>query len=548
MGSNPSTESNNTTEITARNKMQVLCMRRQGTMESSTHKGAKELKHSSKNHRGHTLATANNSLYKRYRVKELFERSPTLPQLSKTTAGIDGNLPEKLTVNSNQGLRNRERKLGNISLIAKKKTVKEKVVEKKQEAMVVVKKPVVAGSQAAPDKSKFGTNSDEDSRPLSKIGAAKKGGAAPKGKLVLASSDSESTESLPLGAFTKKQRTRRTKPVKETTADQAESNPSPIREIPTGAEDASTAAAPEENVESTEAIDTAVKGKGTLEAFARPNPVEEHCMLVLNSAWEEVSSKMTEYDEWALFRTEVRLNTIKSMTPIASMAKIEDEFMPYDETELGCIVSNKGTTTPDQDAMKQSTKAAKQRIITIEHRAHEEKQPATEDEETARIEQQAQDQIEEISRVVQNVEETEAEVEAVNSQEHQAQEHRAQEEERPAQRDKQQAQDEPAPQDQMSIRLKKNQLIKKSNQMSTRLKLVLPRQVQVIPVPLYIFLVQMQIIRQGHNPSGLQMVRYTADRDNNSKEDEEDFAQAGPQPINFSRPKLILMLLQSSKR
>ncbi|KZV52343.1 hypothetical protein F511_37823 [Dorcoceras hygrometricum] len=59
MGSNPSTESNNTTEITARNKMQVLCMRRQGKMESSTHKGAKELKHSSKNHRGHTLATAN---------------------------------------------------------------------------------------------------------------------------------------------------------------------------------------------------------------------------------------------------------------------------------------------------------------------------------------------------------------------------------------------------------------------------------------------------------------------------------------------------------
>ncbi|KZV54004.1 ABC transporter C family member 14 [Dorcoceras hygrometricum] len=62
MGSNPSTESNNTTEITARNKMQVLCMRRQGTKESSTHKGAKELKHSSKNHRGHTLATDCGSL------------------------------------------------------------------------------------------------------------------------------------------------------------------------------------------------------------------------------------------------------------------------------------------------------------------------------------------------------------------------------------------------------------------------------------------------------------------------------------------------------
>ncbi|KZV45407.1 hypothetical protein F511_39160 [Dorcoceras hygrometricum] len=58
MGSNPSTESNNTTEITARKRMQVLCMRRQRTMESSTHKGAKELKHSSKNHQQRIMATS----------------------------------------------------------------------------------------------------------------------------------------------------------------------------------------------------------------------------------------------------------------------------------------------------------------------------------------------------------------------------------------------------------------------------------------------------------------------------------------------------------
>ncbi|KZV37031.1 hypothetical protein F511_11977 [Dorcoceras hygrometricum] len=61
MGSNPSTESNNTTEITTRKRMQVLCMRRQGKMESSTHKGAKELKHSSKNHRQRTMATGSGS-------------------------------------------------------------------------------------------------------------------------------------------------------------------------------------------------------------------------------------------------------------------------------------------------------------------------------------------------------------------------------------------------------------------------------------------------------------------------------------------------------
>ncbi|KZV34533.1 hypothetical protein F511_09271 [Dorcoceras hygrometricum] len=49
----------------------------------------------------------------------------------------------------------------------------EKAAEtKKKETVVVVKNPVVAGSQSAPEKSKFGTSSDEDSSPLSKLGAA----------------------------------------------------------------------------------------------------------------------------------------------------------------------------------------------------------------------------------------------------------------------------------------------------------------------------------------------------------------------------------------
>ncbi|KZV45144.1 hypothetical protein F511_25306 [Dorcoceras hygrometricum] len=45
------------------------------------------------------------------------------------------------------------------------------------------------------------------------------------------------------------------------------------------------------------------KGKGMLEAFARPNPVEEHCQLVPKTAWEDVSSKMADYDEWVHFST-----------------------------------------------------------------------------------------------------------------------------------------------------------------------------------------------------------------------------------------------------
>ncbi|KZV38398.1 hypothetical protein F511_22168 [Dorcoceras hygrometricum] len=50
-------------------------------------------------------------------------------------------------------------------------------------------------------------------------------------------------------------------------------------------------------------IDPAEKGKGMLEVVARPNLVEEHCQLVLNTAWEYVSRTMAAFDEWMHFRT-----------------------------------------------------------------------------------------------------------------------------------------------------------------------------------------------------------------------------------------------------
>ncbi|KZV56793.1 calmodulin-binding transcription activator 2-like [Dorcoceras hygrometricum] len=44
----------------------------------------------------------------------------------------------------------------------------------------------------------------------------------------------------------------------------------------------------------------------TLEMVARTNAVEEHCQLVLNSAWEVVSNTLANIDEWIRFRTELR--------------------------------------------------------------------------------------------------------------------------------------------------------------------------------------------------------------------------------------------------
>ncbi|KZV38904.1 phospholipid-transporting ATPase 1-like [Dorcoceras hygrometricum] len=74
----------------------------------------------------------------------------------------------------------------------------------------------------------------------------------------------------------------------------------------------------------------AAKGKWMLDAFPRPNPVEEHCQLVIKTAWEDVSSKMADYDKWVHFGTAVRLNTVSSFE---SLTKIEEQFLFWAETE-----------------------------------------------------------------------------------------------------------------------------------------------------------------------------------------------------------------------
>ncbi|KZV17668.1 hypothetical protein F511_24604 [Dorcoceras hygrometricum] len=82
-----------------------------------------------------------------------------------------------------------------------------------------------------------------------------------KTQIGVSSSDSGSTMSLPLVAIAKKQRTKRTKPVKKTDDNQAESNPGPILEIPAEAEDVSTSAAPSEPEQPTQQSVT-FDGKG----------------------------------------------------------------------------------------------------------------------------------------------------------------------------------------------------------------------------------------------------------------------------------------------
>ncbi|KZV16814.1 hypothetical protein F511_18607 [Dorcoceras hygrometricum] len=140
------------------------------------------------------------------------------------------------------------------------------------------------------------------------------------------------------------------------------------------------------------------------------------------------------------------------------------------------------------------------RTLEFEHRAQADEQPAQQEEMTM-IEQQAQDHVEELSLVVQNVEGSEA----ADSVEHQAQEEERQapEAEQPVVHQDQAGSSPSSP---------------KNSSFSVH----------------YSDSVTNNEYHQDPVSSNLHMVQYTEHRDNS--EEEEDFAQAGPQPFNFSSP------------
>ncbi|KZV58373.1 hypothetical protein F511_15496 [Dorcoceras hygrometricum] len=309
----------------------------------------------------HPLKVLNKKSVHTYMKKKKKKAVVPAGEISKLSGDTTGSLqsltykPEQEAVEKKQLEKNKP-----LEKEAEKKTKKkEKSVVVVKKPVVVVEKPAVAESQAALEKPKSGTISNEGTRPLSKLGASKKDEVAPKRKLVLDSPDSESTVSLPLVQITKKQRTQRTKPVTQTAVDKAESNPAPIPDISVEDEDASTTAAPEGN-------------------------------MVL-----------------AMQNRDLRLQAdLPLLVTESSVAGSTQDNSILITCTVGHITSKQGTT-PAQETEEQPTKEPEQSILANEHRAHEEEQPAPEDKETARIEQPTQEQIEEISRVVENVEETE---------------------------------------------------------------------------------------------------------------------------------------------
>ncbi|KZV43978.1 ethylene-responsive transcription factor 1B-like [Dorcoceras hygrometricum] len=111
MGSNPSTESNYKTAVNRKNKMQILCMRKETTAQRNLQQNMWP------------------RLQEWYRKEELLERSPTLPRTYQTTVGNDGNSPEKLTMNSTRVRRTEVDNQDNISLSLTKELSKQLIMQ-----------------------------------------------------------------------------------------------------------------------------------------------------------------------------------------------------------------------------------------------------------------------------------------------------------------------------------------------------------------------------------------------------------------------------------
>ncbi|KZV29854.1 hypothetical protein F511_06706 [Dorcoceras hygrometricum] len=109
MGSNPSSESNYKTAVNSKNKMQMLCMRKETTAQRNLQQNMWS------------------RLQEWYRKEELLDRSPTLPRTYQTTVGNDGNSPKKLTVNSTRVRRTEVDNQDNISLTGQPAGTREQI-------------------------------------------------------------------------------------------------------------------------------------------------------------------------------------------------------------------------------------------------------------------------------------------------------------------------------------------------------------------------------------------------------------------------------------
>ncbi|KZV20558.1 splicing factor 3B subunit 1-like [Dorcoceras hygrometricum] len=170
------------------------------------------------------------------------------------------------------------------------------------------------------------SSSDSVEYPLMTIVVAITSGPHLKLNMILESSNSYSVASVELPVPMKKPGCQRPKKIK------------PIRAIPIGAAQASILEVADE-----EEVGGAKPGGAFFAAEEGDIPdnvgiyggsgAEEHYTEVFKAIHEQLEPWVTKFDEWRLLRTEVRLDTILSMTPIEELTKIEDDMMKRAEIE-----------------------------------------------------------------------------------------------------------------------------------------------------------------------------------------------------------------------
>ncbi|KZV22213.1 hypothetical protein F511_27591 [Dorcoceras hygrometricum] len=186
-----------------------------------------------------------------------------------------------------------------------------------------IEKPSVElGRQVAPTNFDSEESSETDSCPLVELRCKRKKAAE--------SSDSESTISFPIKDFAKRRRTQRQhKHMGWTGANIAsQSDPIPVspteEERPSGEDNLIIGSGEHERMEFTlnekrgdddyfeenMEFDSQMEhdGQNAKEIIAvvnKPIPVEEHCRLVLSSAWSNVFTQMNIFEEWRHFRKDV---------------------------------------------------------------------------------------------------------------------------------------------------------------------------------------------------------------------------------------------------
>ncbi|KZV35569.1 hypothetical protein F511_28411 [Dorcoceras hygrometricum] len=80
-------------------------------------------------------------------------------------------------------------------------------------------------------------------------------------------------------------------------------------------------------------IDPADKGKRVLPYLDRPNPVEEHYLLVIQDIRDKAECQLQVYDQWHRFRNDYRLSKILSLKTVEDFVKAENKLFSWGKTK-----------------------------------------------------------------------------------------------------------------------------------------------------------------------------------------------------------------------